>query len=62
MFSGVRGEEVRAGNELREYNRENNKSPKFLHLKDIKIVDTGEKKEKKIRNVGERKFIDVCTL
>lgn len=60
-FSGVRGEEVGDGNELRGYNRENNKSPKFLHLKDIKIVDTGEKKGKK-RNVGERKLVDVCTL
>lgn len=46
MFSGVRGEEVGDGNELRGYNKRNNKNPKFLHLKDIKIADTEKEKVK----------------
>lgn len=46
MFPGVRGEELGNGNELREYNRENNKSPRIFHLKDIKTADKGEEKEK----------------
>lgn len=47
IFSGVRGEEVGNGNELRECNRENNKIPLIVHLKNIKIADKEEEKEKK---------------
>lgn len=46
MFSAISGEEVGDGNELRGYNRENNKSPRIFHMKGIKIAGKGEKKEK----------------
>ena len=31
---------------MKGYNRENNKSPRIFHLKDAKIADKGEEKEK----------------